>query len=122
MRLRIEADGEVVSDMDKHVLMVAVGNGTSVGGGTEVTPDADPSDGKLDVMVSLATGLLDRVGYVWHLRSGSHPTRDDVITLRAHQVTISGEDFFLAADGEISGPERRRSWHLEQAAYSLIAP
>ena len=53
VRLRIEADGEVVSDMDQHVLMVAIGNGTSVGGGTELTPDADPEDGKLDVMVSL---------------------------------------------------------------------
>ena len=38
------------------------------------------------------------------------------------QVTVSGEDFFLAADGEISGPERRRSWHLEQAAYSMVVP
>ena len=38
VRLRVEADGEVVSDMDKHILMVAVGNGTSVGGGTELTP------------------------------------------------------------------------------------
>ena len=45
VRLRVEADGEVVSDMDKHILMVAIGNGTSVGGGTELTPDADPSDG-----------------------------------------------------------------------------
>ena len=42
VRLRVEADGEVISDMDKHVLMVAIGNGTSVGGGTELTPDADP--------------------------------------------------------------------------------
>jgi diacylglycerol kinase (ATP) len=104
------------------VLMVAIGNGTSVGGGTELTPDADPADGRLDVMVSLATGPLERFGYVWHLRSGDHPRRDDVISLRARQVTISGEDFFLAADGEISGPERRRSWHLEPGAYSLIVP
>jgi diacylglycerol kinase (ATP) len=122
VRLRVEADGEVVTDMDKHVLMVAIGNGASVGGGTELTPDADPADGRLDVMVSLATGPLDRFGYVWHLRRGEHPRRDDVISLRARQVTISGEDFFLAADGEISGPERRRSWHLEQGAYSMIIP
>ena len=109
--------------MDKHVLMVAIGNGTSVGGGTELTPDADPADGRLDVMVSLATGPLERFGYVWHLRSGRATRgRDDVISLRARQVTISGEDFFLAADGEISGPERRRSWHLEPGAYSLIVP
>ncbi len=122
VRLRVEADGEVVSDMDKHILMVAIGNGTSVGGGTELTPDADPADGRLDVMVSLATGPLERFGYAWHLRSGDHPQRDDVISVRARQVTISGEDFYLAADGEISGPERRRSWHLEPAAYALILP
>ncbi len=122
VRLRIEADGRVVSDMDKHILMVAVGNGTSVGGGTELTPDADPADGCLDVMVSFATGPLERFGYAWSLRKGEHPEREDVITLRAKQVTISGEDFFLAADGEISGPERRRSWHLEQGAYHMIVP
>ncbi len=122
VRLRIEADGEVVSDMDQHILMIAVGNGTSVGGGTELTPDADPTDGRLDVMVSFATGPLERLAYVWQLRNGDHDEREDVITLRASQVTVSGEDFFLSADGEISGPERRRSWHLEKAAYTMIVP
>jgi YegS/Rv2252/BmrU family lipid kinase len=122
VRLRIEADGKVISDMDQHILMISVGNGASVGGGTELTPDADPEDGKLDVMVSFATGPLERLAYVWRLRTGDHLERRDVITLRAQQVTVAGEDFFLAADGEISGPERRRSWHLEKGAYSLIVP
>jgi diacylglycerol kinase (ATP) len=122
VRLRIEADGEVVSDMDQHILMIAIGNGTSVGGGTELTPDADPEDGLLDVMVSFATGPLERLAYVWKLRTGDHDERDDVVMLRARQVTVSGEDFFLAADGEISGPERRRSWHLEPRAWSMIVP
>jgi hypothetical protein len=44
------------------------------------------------------------------------------VSVRAKQVTLSGEDFYLAADGEINGPERRRSWHIEPGAYSLIAP
>ena len=122
VRLCIEIDGEVVVDVDQHVLMVAVGNGASVGGGTELTPDADPADGRLDVMVSLATGVFQRLGYAWHLRTGDHPERDDVLTFRAREVTIAGEDFWLAADGEISGPERRRSWHLEQGAYSMLVP
>jgi YegS/Rv2252/BmrU family lipid kinase len=122
VRLRIEADGEVISDMDQHILMIAVGNGASVGGGTELTPDADPEDGRLDVMVSFATGPIERLGYVWKLRTGDHEDRDDVISVRAQQVTVSGEDFWLAADGEISGPERRRSWHLEKGAYSMVVP
>jgi diacylglycerol kinase (ATP) len=122
VRLRIEADGEVISDMDQHILMIAVGNGASVGGGTELTPDADPEDGRLDVMVSFATGPIERLAYVWKLRTGDHEDRDDVISVRAQQVTVSGEDFWLAADGEISGPERRRSWHLEKGAYSMVVP
>jgi diacylglycerol kinase (ATP) len=73
-------------------------------------------------MVSFATGPIERLVYVWQLRNAYHDKREDVITLRARQVTVSGEDFFLSADGEISGPERRRSWHLEQAAYSMIVP
>ena len=64
--------------------MVSVGNGASVGGGTELTPDADPDDGRLDVMVSLATGPLERFGYAWQLYRGNHPERDDVITRRGH--------------------------------------
>lgn len=122
VRLRVEADGEVISDMDQHILMIAIGNGASVGGGTELTPDADPEDGKLDVMISFATGPLERLAYVWKLRTGDHDERPDVLMMRATQVTVSGEDFFLSADGEISGPERRRSWHLEKGAYSMIVP
>ncbi len=45
VRLRIEVDGEVAVDVDDPVLMVAIGNGTSVGGGAELTPEADPEDG-----------------------------------------------------------------------------
>ncbi|WP_445259094.1 diacylglycerol/lipid kinase family protein [Nocardioides aurantiacus] len=122
VRLRIEVDGEILVDVDRPTLMVAIGNGTSVGGGTELTPDADPEDGRLDVMVSLATGPLERFTYVAELVRGRHQERDDVLTARATQVTISGEDFYLSADGEINGPERRRSWHLERAAYSMVVP
>ena len=122
IRLRIEADGEVVADMDRHVLMVAVGNGASVGGGTELNPDADPQDGKLDLMVSFATGAAARFGYALQLLRGSHEDRGDVESRRASQVTISGEDFWISADGEISGPEKRRSWHVEPGAYQLLLP
>jgi diacylglycerol kinase (ATP) len=42
--------------------------------------------------------------------------------LRGSNVSISGEDFWISADGELSGPERRRTWHVERAAYSLMVP
>ncbi|RYE73968.1 MAG: hypothetical protein EOO74_12255 [Myxococcales bacterium] len=122
IRLRVEVDGEVAADMDRHILMVAVGNGASVGGGAEITPEADPHDGKADVMISFATGPLSRFGYVLHLRRGEHHQRDDVTYLRGHTVSVSGEDFHLSADGEISGPESRRTWRVERGAFRMITP
>lgn len=121
-RLRIEVDGRVVNDVDRPVLMVAIGNGSNVGGGTEVNPDADPADGLLDVMISRAVKPTAKVGYVLRLRKGEHHERDDVVTLRGTSVKVSGEEFWLSADGEIYGPERSRSWRIERAAYSVILP
>ncbi|MFL6157820.1 MAG: diacylglycerol/lipid kinase family protein [Marmoricola sp.] len=122
VRLRVEVDGKPVADVDRQVLMLAVGNGASVGGGAEITPDADPGDGHLDVVVSFATDPLARLGYAIDVLRRKHPERPDTIALRGKQVSVSGEDFWISADGEISGPERRRSWHLEPAAYSMLVP
>ena len=121
-RLRVEVDGEVVNDVNRPVLMVAIGNGGNVGGGTELNPEADPEDGKLDVMISRAVKPLAKLGYVAHLSRGEHEQRDDVVTLRGTSVKVSGDEFWLSADGEVSGPERSRSWRLEPAAYSMILP
>ena len=122
IRLRIEVDGAVIVDVDKPVLMVAIGNGPTVGGGAELTPHADPESGKVDVMISRALGPLARFGYAAQLAVGRHPERDDVIYLRGSTVSISGEEFYCAADGEIYGPERQRTWHVEPGAYSMVLP
>jgi len=122
VHLHVEVDGEVVTDVDRPVLMVAVGNGAHVGGGAELTPEADPQDGKVDVMISHAVGPVAKVGYALHLRRGQHHHRDDVQYHRAEQVAVSGDPFWISADGELSGPERQRTWHVEPAAYSFILP
>ncbi|WP_245155983.1 YegS/Rv2252/BmrU family lipid kinase [Nocardioides sp. 503] len=122
LRLHVELDGKVVNDLDTRVLMVALGNGSSVGGGTELTPDADPEDGRIDLMVSRATGPLARFGFAARLGFGTHQQADDVTALRGREVSVSGERFWISADGEISGPERHRTWHVEPAAYSMVLP
>jgi diacylglycerol kinase (ATP) len=122
LRLRIELDGKVVVDVAEPVLQVAIGNSSHVGGGTQINPKADPEDGQLDVMVSRAVGPLSRVGYAIHLRRGEHPERDDVLYLRGRRVSIAGDEFWCSADGEVYGPERRRSWRVEPAAYAITLP
>ncbi|MEJ7795685.1 MAG: diacylglycerol kinase family protein [Nocardioides sp.] len=122
IRLRIEVDGTVVCDVDQPVLMVAIGNGTSVGGGAELTPEADPEDGKIDVMISRSVGPFAKFGYAVGVARARHHERDDVHYLRGRSVTISGQNFYCSADGEVSGPERRRSWRVEPGAYSMLLP
>jgi diacylglycerol kinase (ATP) len=122
VRVRVEVDGEAVVDLDQPILMMAVGNGSQVGGGAELIPYADPSDGKADVMVSKAIGPFARFGYGAKLVAGRHAERDDVLYLRGTTVTVAGEEFWCSADGEVYGPERHRSWRVEPAAYSLVVP
>jgi YegS/Rv2252/BmrU family lipid kinase len=122
VRLRVEVDGNVVVDLDQPVLMVAVGNGPTVGGGAELTPRADAEDGKVDVMISRALGPVARLGYAAQLARGSHHERDDVLYLRGSTVSIAGEEFYCSADGEVSGPERQRTWRVEPAAYTMMLP
>ena len=121
-RFRVEVDGEVVADVDRHIAQVAVGNGTTVGGGTDLTPHADTGDGKLDVMISFAVGPLARFGYVAKLRAGRHPERGDVLYVRGSSVSVAGQAFWCSADGELYGPERHRTWRIEPAAFRMPLP
>ena len=122
VRLRVEIDGKVVCDLAEPVLQVAVGNGPSVGGGTHLTPDADPRDGRVDVLISTSTGPLARILYAVRLGFATHHHRDDVTVRRGKTVSVSGGPFWCSADGEIYGPERQRTWHVEPEAYRMVLP
>jgi len=122
LRLRVEVDGQVVNDFDEPVLMVAVGNGSSVGGGAELTPEANPEDGRVDVMISRAVRPMQRVAYAVRLGIGRHHLAEEATYLRGSTVSVSGEEFWCSADGEIYGPERQRTWHVEPQAYSMVLP
>jgi diacylglycerol kinase (ATP) len=121
-RLHVVADGSVLVDVDRRVLMVGVTVGRTIGGGAPLAPNADPADGVAEVVVSEATGPVARLGYGLHLRRGSHGSRPDVHAMRAHSVTVSGEPFSINADGEVSGPITRRTWTVRPRAWRFLAP
>ncbi|MER7365737.1 diacylglycerol/lipid kinase family protein [Nonomuraea wenchangensis] len=121
-RLRVRVDGELVADGRRRVLMVGVGNGASIGGGTPLTPDARPDDGLANVVVSYAVSPWGRLAYGVLLRLGRHPERDDVATFRGRAVVVEGEPVPANADGELCPPAPRRSWTLRPAAWRVVAP
>ena len=122
-QLDVRVDGNPVGDPHSRVLMVAMSNGPSIGGGiADAHPDAIPDDGLAEVVVSHAVGPLARIGYAADLSRGKHVARDDVEALRGRHVTVTGDPFFTVADGEIDGPMTYRSWTLKPAAWQLSVP
>ncbi|WP_327102639.1 diacylglycerol/lipid kinase family protein [Nonomuraea glycinis] len=121
-RLRVRVDDELVSDGRRRVLMVGVGNGVSIGGGTPLAPHARPDDGLADVFVSYAVSPLARLAFGALLRRGKHPERGDVLTVRGTTITVEGEPVPANADGELSPPAPRRTWTLHPAAWRVIVP
>ena len=121
-RVRVEAGGQVLADGSRRVLQVGIGNGCYVGGGTPLTPDADPTDGQLDVMVSFSVRRRERLLYAVHLKRGTHEQRHDVQTTRTSRVEVSGEPFHCNADGELAGPFGRRRWEIRPGAFTMRLP
>jgi len=121
-RLRVEADGEVLADGRHHVLQVGIGNGAFIGGGTPLAPDADPGDGKVDVVVSFAVSRLNRLLYAVRLHRGTHHEREDVQMTRVSKVRITGSGFWCNADGELTGPHTAKTWHVDAQAITMLVP
>ena len=121
-RLRVEVDGRVLSDNHRPTLMVAIGNGRGVGGGTPLLPLAEPDDGLLDVVVSKATGPFARVRFGAALTAGQHLQDRDVRFARGRTVTLSGDPVGVNADGETGVQVRRRTWTVSPGAWSLVRP
>lgn len=122
LRVRVEVDGTVVSDVDTEILMVVVGNGTSVGGGAELTPEARTGDGLLDVVVAKPAGAADRLALALRVPFGTHQDHRTVEALRGRSVTVTGGPFRCNSDGEIGDPVRSRTWEVRPAAYRMIVP
>lgn len=100
-RYRLRLDG-VLHELDG--VLIAVGNTPSYGGGMRICPDADPTDGILDILVGgrfTRTALVRITPKVW---DGSHVHHPLVTQHRAVKVEIDAEGITGYADGERVGP------------------
>ncbi|MCU1375886.1 MAG: lipid kinase [Actinomycetia bacterium] len=120
-RLAVTIDGRALALPGERVLMVGVGNGSSIGGGTPLCPGADATDGLLDVVVSTAVSPGARVAYANALRTGDHIRRDDVVADRGVVVRISGDPVGHSTDGEAAGEAADRTYRVVPGAWNLIS-
>jgi diacylglycerol kinase family enzyme len=118
---RVKVDGKLI-DRPHRLAQVAIGNGPDVGGGTELIPGADATSGSITVIVSRAVGPWARLGYMLRLRGGSHHLMKEVEQLHGMKVEVEGDEFYLSADGEVTGPHTRMSWELHPDAVRMFLP
>ena len=116
--VRVSVDGADLP-VEGPVLLVGVGNGPSIGGGTVLCPSARFDDGRLDVVVSTSVGAAARIAFGQALRKGEHLERDDVVTATGTEVRISGEPVRYDADGEVSDEVTDRTYRVVRAAWKL---
>ncbi len=128
--LRVTIDGRIAThesagwaaDGSSPVLMLGICNGTTVGGGTPLAPDALPDDGLADVVVCTATGPVARVAFAAALVGGNHVERPDVLVVRGREIALSGDPVDLDADGEVEREVRARTWRVLPGAWSTLVP
>ncbi len=85
-------------------VLVAIGNGPTYGGGMRICPDADMTDGLLDVVIGAGMGRGALVRLKPRLRHGTHLRDPRVGAYRAREVRIEAEGIIAYADGERIGP------------------
>jgi diacylglycerol kinase (ATP) len=94
-------DGTTV---ERDVLLVAVGNTKTYGGGMRICPDADPTDGLLDVTIGAAASRRRVLAQFPRVYKGTHVHRPEVQTFRTTSVRIESDGINAYADGDYVGP------------------
>ncbi|WP_436771823.1 diacylglycerol kinase family protein [Yinghuangia sp. YIM S09857] len=151
-RLRVEADGRVVADVDRPLFSVHVGcddcdtgpgrvaaapelpsvavqeRSVNIDGtGRPSATRTEPATGTANVMITpFAAG--GRFGLPAQTRGTARPADDTapargpMLELRAREITVCGPDFTYEADAMATGPVRLRTWTVRPAAWRLYVP
>jgi diacylglycerol kinase (ATP) len=96
-RYSIEVDGRRI---DGPFVMASVGNTRSYGGKIPICPDADASDGLLDVTVVRPAGRLKLLRLLPTVYKGTHVERPEVETYRGRSIRLDATGITAYADGD----------------------
>ena len=99
-RLVFDGQREIVADLT----LAAFGNTRSYGGGMLICPNADHSDGMLDVTMVRAGSRTKLIRLFPTVFTGTHIDLDEVTTERARTVTVESPRINAYADGDYVCP------------------
>lgn len=118
LEYHLRIDGQT---RDLDAMLVAVGNTRSYGGGMRICPDADPTDGLLDVTIIHGASRLKLLRLLPQMYSGKFVRDSCVERVRAREVCVDGPGLVGYGDGELiaAAPLDVR---ILPAALSVFAP
>jgi len=103
-------------------VLIAVGNGSSYGGGMQICPQADMKDGLLDITWVDPAPRRTVLRIFPQIFSGRHINHPLVHTYRAAEVSIESPDSMIYADGERIGSPPVLIQVVPQAVRVLLSP
>jgi diacylglycerol kinase (ATP) len=119
LTLQIEGDGQRFSGA---VMLTALANATSYGGGIPIAPEARPDDGLLDVVIVRAMPTATLAVQFPRLLRGAHLTHPLVSTFRVASLRIEGDPAArITLDGELR-TQLPLAVSLHPAPLLVIAP
>jgi len=97
---RLRLDGVV---REQEAMLVAVGNTAMYGGGMRICPDADPTDGLLDVTIIHPVSRVKLLQLLPQMNSGRFARDRCVERLQVRTLTVDGPRLTAFGDGERIG-------------------
>ena len=85
------------------MMMVEVCNGTTAGGSYRFAPDADPSDGKMDVCLIRRVSLPRFLLAIPRVMRGTHVTMPEVALIKTAKLVVRSPEqpLVMHVDGEL---------------------
>jgi diacylglycerol kinase (ATP) len=99
---RLVLDG--TKEIDADITLAAFGNTRSYGGGLLVCPNADYTDGLLDITMAHSGSRTKLIRLFPTVLKGTHVERDEVTTARAKTIHVECPGINVYADGDFACP------------------
>ncbi len=97
---RMVLDG--TKEIDADITLAAFGNTRSYGGGLLICPNADPTDGLLDITMAHSASRTKLVRLFPTVMKGTHVDLDEVTTARATSIQVECPGINVYADGDFA--------------------
>jgi diacylglycerol kinase (ATP) len=99
---RLVLDG--TQEIEADITLAAFGNTRSYGGGLLICPNADPTDGLLDITMAHSASRTKLVRLFPTVMKGTHINLNEVSTARAKSIRVECPGINVYADGDFACP------------------